>query len=72
MTRTIGIPPKSTPNFENGTRKQEKTNQNLETRKYLEGHGHLVNGSRMEIVGVILWLIGSTYLLSPHDPPRTA
>ena len=62
MTRTIGISPKKYPNVENGARKQEKTYQNLETRKYLEGHGHLVNGSRMEIIGVILWLIGVNLL----------
>ena len=39
---------------------------------FLEGHGDLISGLIMGIIGVIIWLIGFlTYLLSPHDPPSS-
>ena len=37
---------------------------------YLEGHGDLVSGLIIGIVGVIIWLIG--VINSPHDPPSRA
>ena len=36
---------------------------------YLKGHGGVVSGLMMGMTGVIVWLIGVTNLLSPHDPP---
>ena len=33
-------------------------------RHYLEGHGDLVSGFRMGIIGVIIWLIGVINLVS--------
>ena len=42
-------------------------------RPYLEGHGDLVSGSIIEMIGVMIWLNYRTLLTYlPHDPPSTS